>query len=367
MDPLKQQQLSMPVVEVFLSVEEELLLNVANLLKKHQSLLTEDGIQSWQAEQLAQLESLTQRNIITIAKHAGLSIDAVTEMLEEAGYGALEVNEGSLTEAVQQGLLVKAPAIASSTALQAVMISYQNQAKETFNLVNSTLLDQSRQIYLDIINQTVGKVLAGTTTPQEVLRGTARKWAEKGVPALIDKAGRQWSTEAYINAVVRSMSNNVANDMQDTRMDEYGADLVEISSHSGARPKCAKYQGRIFSRSGRHPKYPSLSSTSYGEPDGLFGINCRHVKYPFIEGITKRTYKSYPAEENRKVYEQSQQQRYLERRIRQAKRELNMMSAIGDDFGIKMAKQRVRERQATMREFIAATGRGRHYQREQIY
>jgi Phage minor capsid protein 2 len=367
MDPLKQQQLTMPVVEVFLAIEEQILINIAKRLKKHKGMLDED-ILSWQAQQLSELGALTQQNIITIAKHARLSIDEVTKMLKKAGYTTVQEYEGDLQEAVQLGLAIQPPTGPEvSPSLQAILSAYQAQAMNTFNLVNTTLIQQAEQAYLDIVNQTVGKVLAGVQTPREALREVAGKLAEKGIPALIDKAGKQWSTEAYMNMVMRSMSNRIANDMQDARMAEYGVDLIEVSSHMGARPKCAPYQGRIFSLSGTSDKYPSFSTTSYGQPDGLFGINCRHVKYPFIPGITKQRFKPFDAEKNRKAYEESQQQRFLERQIRKAKRELAMMQAMGDEEGIKKAKQKVLDRQAEMREFIDATGRTRNRAREQVY
>ena len=366
MDPLKAQQLTLATVDVFLSVEEQILINVAKRLKSGKKLLNED-INSWQLEKLQQLESLTQANVFTIAKHSGMAINEVSKMLEKAGYLAVDENEADLVEAVQKGKLIETIPVAQSVALQNVLTAYQQQARDTFNLVNSTILSQSRQVYLDIINQTVGKVLSGVSTPQEALRETAAKWAEKGVPALIDKRGRQWSAEAYISAVTRSMSNNIANEMQEARMDEYGADLIEVSSHSGARPGCAPYQGRVFSRSGNHPKYKPLSSTSYGRPEGLKGVNCGHLFYPFIEGITDRTYRPVKKAENDEAYKESQQQRYLERRIRQAKRELEMMGAMGDDIGIGMAKKKVKDRQADMRSFINSTGRTRRRDREQVY
>ena len=367
MDPLRQQQLTMSTVEVFLSIEEEILLNVAKRLKSHNDLLTERGIHSWQALQLGQLDSLTQQNVIAIAKKSGLSIDEVSKMLEKAGYEAVQENEEDLQEAVRKGALIRAPSIASSTALAAVITAYQAQARDKFNMINTTMLGQSRQLYLDIINQTTGKVLAGSSTPREALRETAARWAEKGVPALVDKAGRQWSTEAYVSMVTRSMSNNVANDMQFARMDEYDVDLVLVSAHAGARPRCAPYQGKIYSRGGLHPRYSPLSFTSYGEAAGLRGVNCKHIFYPYIEGITQKTYQPYPAQENQRIYEESQQQRYLERRIRAAKRELSMMEAMGDDAGIQAAKKKIRERQADMRDFINDTERTRRREREQIY
>jgi hypothetical protein len=367
MDPLKQQQLAMPTVEVFLAIEEQLLINIAKQLKKHKSLLTEENIVSWQTEQLSMLGNLTQQNIIAIAKHSGMAVDEVTKALEQAGYSTLEEYEGELQEAVSLGYLIAPPNIEASLALQDVLATFQQQALETFNMVNTTMLQQSQQVYLDIINQTVGKVLAGTTTPQQALRESIESWADSGVPALVDKRGRKWSTEAYLNQVMRSTVNNVANEMQDTRMDEFGVDLVEVSSHLGARPRCAPFQGRIFSRSGTHSKYPALATTSYGEPAGLKGVNCRHLFYPYIEGVSRKTYEPYDEDKNRAVYEESQQQRLLERNIRKAKRELLMMEEVGDNEGIKAAKKKVRERQADMRTFIDDTGRTRNRPREQIY
>lgn len=366
MDPLKQQQLATPTVEVYLAIEEQILMNIAKRLKKNQSLLTEDDIMAWQTAQLSMLGSLTQENIITIAKHSGMAIDEVSKALEKAGYTAAGQFEGTLQEAVQMGLLIQPPSIEASVALGSILLAYQNQAKDVFNMVNTTMLQQSQQVYLDIVNQTVGKVLAGVQTPFQAMSDAAKQWANKGIPAMIDKSGRKWSTEAYMNMVVRSTVSNVANEMQMTRFQEYGVDLVEVSSHADSRPSHVPYQGRIYSISGRHPKYPPLSETGYGTIEGIGGINCRHVLYPFIEGVSKQRYFPYDVEKSRKAYEQSQKQRYLERQIRKAKRELAMMETLGDKEGIEKAKKKVRDRQAIMREFISTTGRTRRREREQI-
>lgn len=366
MNPEQQQQIAASTVDVFLKIEEQLLVNIAKRLKKNGSLLTEDNISSWQTEQLAMLGSLTQENIISIAKYSGMAIDEVSKALKTAGYEAVSEQETDLQEAVALGLLVAPPRIEASQALQNVIGAYQAQVLDTFNLVGTTMLNQSQQVYLDIVNNVTGVVLSGSMTPLVALRTMASKWANKGIPVLIDKADRHWSTEAYLNMIMRSTINNVANKMQDTRMDEYGVDLIEVSSHMGARPKCAPYQGRIFSRSGKHTKYPALSTTSFGEKDGLRGINCRHTFYPYIESVTRRTYKPYNAKENNEQYKLTQQQRSLERAIRKAKKELAMMQAMGDETGIKEARNKVREHQKAMRDFIEQSGLTRNREREQI-
>ena len=368
--PEKLLQLSIFVVDIYNAIEEELLLNMAKILKNDIELLltaeNAEQYQHWRMVQLNKLGVLNQQQINTIARHSGKTAEEVHTMLQTAGYTAVEQHEGIYKKAVQLGLLAATSVAQTSTALIGILNAYERQALETFNLVNTTMLKQAQQVYLDILNTTVGKVLGGVITPQQALRQTVSKWAQKGIPAFIDKAGRKWSTEAYINNVTRSTSNNVANEMQDKRAEEYNCDLVETSSHLGARPGCAPYQGKIYSMSGKSKKYPAWSTTSYGDPAGLLGCNCRHLKYPYIEGMSKRTYEPYDYAENDKVYQESQQQRALERQIKKAKREVKVMEALGDKEGVKLAKNKVSQRQANMRDFIKATGRKRQPNREQI-
>ncbi|MGG3523092.1 phage minor capsid protein [Bacillus pseudomycoides] len=369
--PDKLQQLSMFVVDIYNAIEEELLLNMARILKYDMELLltAEDftEYQHWRIVQLNKLGKLNQQQMNTMARYSGKTAEEVRKMLESAGFTAVEQHESLYQEAVQAGIIAAAPAMYTSAALIGILNTYEKQALETFNLVNTTILKQSQQVYLDVLNKTVGKVLGGVITPQQALRQTVSKWAQKGIPAFIDKAGRKWGVEGYVSMVCRSTSNNVANEMQTERMTEYKVDLCEVSSYPGARPKCFEDQGKIYSVSGKHKKYKPLNSTSYGEPDGLFGINCSHIRYPYIEGLsTQRYFPHTDIEENRRIYKQSQQQRSLERQIRKAKREVNMMEVIGDKEGVKLAKNKVSQRQANMRDFIKATGRKRQPNREQI-
>ena len=106
------------------------------------------------------------------------------------------------------------------------------------------------------------------------------------------------------------------------------------------------------------------SETSYGEAAGLFGINCGHFPIPIIPGVTipHGADNIQPKEENDREYKESQEQRALEREIREAKRNVEMLG----DAATKEDKQKVRELQAKMREFMDRTGRARRYDRESI-
>lgn len=61
-----------------------------------------------------------------------------------------------------------------------------------------------------------------------------------------------------------------------------------MTAHGGARPEHAEWQGKVYSRSGKSKKYPSLvDKTGYGTGPGLGGWNCRHSMFPFYEGSTR--------------------------------------------------------------------------------
>lgn len=360
------QDKSKDAVRLFLKVEDEILYNAAKKLGKDRSLLTKEDFKSWEAKKLEQLASLNEDNLETISKYAKIELEEVKKMLTEVGFEAVEEIEGDMLKGAEQGLLFKAPSIKESESLRQILNAQIEETKKTINQVNNTMLKQVGNKYRQVLNDVNGQVAAGIKTPDEALRSAVKDWADKGIPALIDKGNRQWSTEAYVNMVMRSSANNVANGMQDERMAEYGNDLIEVSSHGGARPLCAPYQGRIFSLSGKSDTYPAFSNTSYGEVAGLFGINCGHFKYPYIAGITEQTYYPYDKEENDKIYEESQKQRYHERQIRSAKNEQRMMKGLGDKKGFEQAKSKVRNRQASMRDFIDRSNRTRRYDREQI-
>ncbi|EGL82097.1 minor capsid 2 protein [Caldalkalibacillus thermarum TA2.A1] len=350
------------VAERMEETEQKLLVSVASQARMPKDL-TEQDIQDWQAEKVTQTAQLEKRNARIVAADLRDAEKELEHMIESVAHEAAERQDRTLRQFKPDA---DAPAVAASTAMVALVQEKQNEYRRVLQITGQTMFRQSQRVYLDILTAATQRVIEGDISPQEALREVASFWAERGIPALIDRAGRQWSTEAYVNMFVRTAAKSTAVEAQFVRMDDYGIDLIEVSSHMGARPRCAPYQGKIYSRSGRHPRFPPFSSTSYGEAAGLLGINCGHQIYPYIEGVSVKRYEPYPMRENDLVYQQSQRQRYFERRIRAAKREVEMMKALGDQEGVRLAQEKLRERQAVMRSFIKETGRTRRYDRERI-
>ena len=370
-----------------------------DILREIAAQLSRDGdisdTSKWRIRQLARAGRFDKRAAAIIAGYSevegGQAMDAVL--------AAAETEIGYLDNAVQAanaaGLSEYFSDIPAEESALGAAKAFQRQAASDLNLVNTVMgykaksayvnavnaiyrdTAEGRQSALDIMGKGAAKAVSGQMSLQEATRKTIRELAQKGIPAFVDKRGREWSPEAYVMMDMRSTLGNTARAAQNARCDEHNIQLIEVSSHMGARPLCATYQGRIFSRDGSKGVtvdgaggkiyYTPLSETSYGQPAGLFGINCGHVQYPFVPGINFQRYFPYPKEENDRRYMQFQQQRAMERGIRAAKRECMMLQEVGDTEGLQKASLRLRNQREKYRAYCKETGLKQHNDRTQVY
>src|SRR5699024_4693871 len=128
MKRLKYQQLALPTVEIFLQIEEQILLNAAKKLRTDKSLL-DGNVESWQMNKLSQLGALEQETIILLAKNSHLAIDEVSKMLKQAGYSAVDEFEPDLVEAVRRGILARPANVAESRVLLEVLKAYEHHSR----------------------------------------------------------------------------------------------------------------------------------------------------------------------------------------------------------------------------------------------
>ncbi len=215
---------------------------------------------------------------------------------------------------------------------------------------------------------------AGALTAERALRRAVRKLDREGI-GIIAYQNRETGTVTVENrvdvAVRRHVRTQIAQDgarMTMERMERLGVTLVEVSSHCDSRPDHRSWQGRCYSLVGDveidGTRYPDFyASTQYGSVSGLMGANCRHSFGSYRHGAPRayepdpRHPSGLPGEE---VYRLEQRQRYLERRIRAAKREVRGAQQAYDALGgaeshseLARAKEALKSRQAAMRGLIA--------------
>lgn len=374
------EEYSAPVTRVYADAVDLLLQNIARHFKF--AALDREGVFSWEAVKLAEVGQLRQESLRIIARTVGDASGMTEIALEQSMLDALKKNEPVLFKAVQEGLISgRVPGL--SVGMRSTLQYYSAQAKEQYNLVNTVMLTSSDNAYRKVIstavhnqqylrdvaqgalNTSTGEVLLGVSSRQAAVRDAIGKMANEGIYGFIDKGGHVWSPEAYVNMDVRTTVNNVAREAVLQQCDEMGLDLVIVPINATARPKCAPYQGKVLSRSGqsgyttdgsgRRVAYMSINQTTYGEPDGLFGINCHHSPPdPWIPGMSTRV--SKPEKDAEEQYERTQQQRYYEREARNAKRIAACYDAAEDADAFRKAAQLVKARTERLKTYCDKGG-----------
>lgn len=389
--PLDMLHLSEPLEFVYQQIVDSLLINIAKHFNTGKNL----PIQLWQLKKLAEVGQVSKESAKIIADNIGQNTVLITAALQQSVIIATKDSEPELQKAVKSGFLdgpSGSPLVSEN--IKNILLAYESQAQEKFNLVNTTMLestlDQFRKVIFNtvaveqklskaqnVLNVATGKVATGVSSRTQALREALSKISDEGITGFYDKSGRKWSPEAYVNMDIRTTVHNTSIEAAKTRQEEFGTDIFRVSRHSGARPLCYPYQGRYFSWSnksgtftdgeGKQHRYYPVSSTSYGKPAGLFGINCGHTPITVIPGVSiPRDREPQNKEENDLAYIQSQQQRKLERDVRYAKRKAAMLNAAGDKEGFEKAAIKVKQKNDNLHQFIDKTGRTRRRDREQV-
>ena len=124
--------------------------------------------------------------------------------------------------------------------------------------------------------------------------------------------------------------------------------------------------------------YPDFEKTcGYGSVTGIGGVNCRHSFWPYIEGVSERTYTDSELEsmkpenrpkiqfEGRKYddYQATQKQRQIERTVRKLKRRKAAFEAAGLTDEAQAAGIRLRRLNQEYKAFSRAAGCGSSYSR----
>lgn len=239
---------------------------------------------------------------------------------------------------------------------------------------NVQMAEGAKQAFLNASIEAVTRVNSGDADRESALHRAVRKLERDGIDIITYQdasTGRVTVRNKADVAVRRHVRTQIVQDAQRmtmARMERLGIDLVEVSSHSDARESHAEWQGQCYSLKGEQVidgvRYPDfyLHCMSGDLGDILGGVNCRHSYGPYRHGAP-RMYEPDPQHPSglpgAEVYELEQGQRYRERKIREAKRELRgarMLyerdkSAANLD-AMNKARQKLSRRQEKMREYI---------------
>ena len=220
---------------------------------------------------------------------------------------------------------------------------------ESLDAADRMILRQANDVYADVIGRATSLAATGTITVRDAVADELKRFADRGITSFVDKAGRHWEMATYAEmATLTALERATIEGYTDT-MQAYGFDLAIISSHVGACPLCAAWQGVIISVSGKDSNHPSLADA---ESSGVFHPRCLHHISTYYEGISRGTRSSpravQPPDE---VYTARSVQRRYESSIRRWKRRMAASITPQDE---RIAYAHVRDYQAKIRNLLSS-------------
>lgn len=254
----------------------------------------------------------------------------------------------TLADVTQPEQLVDAAAVEAIRAQ--TMSTFRNLTASMGFLVNAgrTVLPPS-QAYQWALDQAVLQMQTGAVSYDRAIQSAVKQLASSGLKVVNYASGHADQIDVAARRAVMTGVSQICAQYTEQSAAYLDTPYFEISAHVGARDKPGPspwsshkaWQGRVYStRSG--DIYPNIYETcGLGYVDGLEGANCRHRRFPWIEGVSERTYTDAQLAHiddgkggtfdgvTYTAYEATQMQRKLERTIRKVRREKKAYQAAG--------------------------------------
>ena len=368
--PNQLDKLPEPMIQLMSELQNEIISDICRRISKANYLTPTAEWQLYKANQLTISAREVKRRIAAKLK---VRESTLKELYTDAVKTAIREDEIIYKAAIAEGILSDnyRNKLTNYTRSKAFSNVLQRGLKNTNglmrNLTNSAAAAANRQLS-DALDLAYLKCTSGAFSPQDAIFEAIRKLGQDGLKCVNYESGRTDQLDVAVRRAVVTGIGKTCCDMQLDLAKEMDCELVEVSSHLGARPSHAEWQGQIYSLKKGHPKYPYFyDATGYGTGDGLGGWNCRHSFFPYFEGLSvAANAPTFSKEENLEQYNNTQKQRAYERSIRKSKRELAALDSARKEASPELRAKLDREferksvtlknREARLEEHLKATG-----------
>lgn len=235
------------------------------------------------------IASAIRRNAIGTANQRTKQLAAVNRVLdrlrtETAGLGSAGVREGYLSGALAADLAVKAlvpddeaakllepefkfASGANTAQVIALQLAAENKLAAAVRTVGRSVDDVFREVALE----EVATAAAAGLGRRETSSNMVNKFADQGIKAFTDRAGRKWKLNVYARMVARTTQREAASLGTVDRALQVGLDLVTVSKHHTDVDICTPYEGKTYSLTGKTKGYERIKTFPPFHP------NCKHV------------------------------------------------------------------------------------------
>ena len=220
------------------------------------------------------------------------------------------------------------------------------------------------------------QIQSGSISYNQAIKYAVKSLADSGIKTVDYESGHVDQIDVAARRAIMTGVNQLCSKYTEQSAGYLNTPYFEVSAHAGARDKPGpspwsshkEWQGKVYStKSG--DKYPNIYEVcGLGAVDGLEGANCRHRRYPWVEGVSERTYTNEQLSHiddglgcefegtTYSAYEATQQQRKIERTIRKLKREKAAYHAAGLTEDEQAVSIRLRRLNTKYKDFSAEAG-----------
>lgn len=334
-----------PIVSLFNDLEQTIMLDIIRRLQANNKEITRSA--DWQINRLYELGKSKEEIKSYIKNTLNLSdeqIDKVFSNVISSGYA----RDKSLYDAVGKSFIPYEDNLQLQQLVNSMITQTKGELKNITGSLgfalrepNSTKLTYTplTDYYQSTLDKAITQIATGAFDYNTVLRNTVKEMTNSGLRYIDYDSGYSSRVSVAVRRAVLTGYNQVVANINESNAERLETNYFETTYHSGARPTHQPWQGRVYS------KEELVSVCGLGTVTGLCGANCYHNYYPFIKGVSERTYTDEELdqmnqEDNEKrefrgksytKYEALQRQRKLETIMRAERQEIKLLTEGGAD------------------------------------
>lgn len=328
-----------------------------------------------------------------VRKTTGISETKLNDLLDDV----VERNQKYYTDLIDLAHITQPETLVSVEDTWAIY----EQTKQTLRnitrsmgfLVNAgrTMLPPAKA-YQWALDSAVMKIQSGAISYNQAIKSAVQQLAG-GLKVVNYESGHVDHIDVAVRRAIMIGVNQICDQYTNQSTEYLETRYFEVSAHSGARDKPGAspwsshkdWQGKVYYQSESGEPDPLglyddlVETTGYGYVDGLTGANCRHHKYPFVPGVSERTYTDEQLEhiddglgctfdgKTYTAYEATQMQRRIERQIRAQKKLRSAYKEAGLSEDATAANIKLRRLNAEYSRFSKAAGLPEQPERTKVF
>lgn len=338
-----------------------LLRDIARRVAEAGQITSTAGYQIWKIQELGKSQKEVKKKLVELLNVSLDEIDEIFEQAAEEGYkfdlSKLPTVEGipfeeneSLIQIVRAAITLAQDDFTNITQTIG-MISPYGQRLPLYDAYNACCDFAFEQVF------------TGATDYNTAVQTACRNLYQRGLVTVDYESGAKASIETAVRRNIMGGLGLMQEKISEQNHEKYGADGWEISAHAASAPDHEPIQGRQY----RDEEYQELNNSLVRR---IGTLNCGHAAFPIFYGVTEPTYTAEQLEAFKRanadgityqgkhytMYEATQMQRRLESSIRQCKRKITVLDALGDEKALKTAQARYTRLNQEYGRFSRAAG-----------